>query len=116
MRKLNFAAVAVCVAVTGCASTHVSALRLERSQAAIRLAEQQGALEVPAARTHLQRARDEQESARQLANLGDDRAETVLACADADARLAAALAEEAAMRSETERAEAELAQAKGGAR
>ena len=96
------------VVIAGCAA-HVPALRLERSQAAIRSADELGAGQLPAASVFLQRARDEQEAARRLSNAGDPRAPTVLACAEADADLALALTHEAAARRDEMRSAAAVA-------
>ena len=106
MKKLILAC-AVVVA-SGC-MPRVPALQLEKSTTTIRHAEQLGAHETPLARVHLQRAREEQEAARRLANLGDPRAESVLACSEADAELAVALSHEAAARRQAVQAQNEVA-------
>src|SRR4051794_17752000 len=103
MKKLLLAV----LLVTGCAG-YLPAVKLERSQTSIRSAEELGAARVPNAAVFLQRAKDEQETARHLANLGDPRAETVLACSEADAELAVALAREAAARREHARVAVEV--------
>jgi hypothetical protein len=86
-------AVAV-IALGGCAAVRLPEDRLERNQASIRGAEEVGAESVPAARLHLQMARDETVAAKRMAEKGDKHAELVLACAQADAELALALARE----------------------
>lgn len=107
MKKLKLAAAVV--AVSGCITARAPVLRLDRSEWSIRYAEQLGAADVPLARAHLQRAREEQAAARGLANRRDPRAETVLACAEVDAELALALAREAVAHRAVVKAEEEVA-------
>jgi hypothetical protein len=107
MKTLKLAAAVV--AVSGCMTAHAPALRLEKSMWTMRYAAELGAADVPLARAHLQRAREEQEAARRLANAGDPRAETVLMCAEADAELALALSREALAHRAAVKAETELA-------
>lgn len=92
MKKL-LTAVAV-LALTGCAAIQIPPERLERSQASIRGAEELGASGVPAAKLHLQLAKDQTESAKRLADEGDERAVLLMARAEADAELALVLARE----------------------
>jgi hypothetical protein len=80
--------------LAGCASVPIPPYQLERSEASIRGAEEVGALGVPAARLHLQLAKDETETAKKMATKGDDRAVLVMARAESDAELALGLARE----------------------
>ncbi len=95
-------------AITGCASVQIPAERLERSEASIRGAEELGANAVPAARLHLQMAKDQTEVAKRMAANGDERAVLVLARAESDAELALGMARETSTHTEAERASAEL--------
>jgi hypothetical protein len=85
------------VGLASCATVPLPAFQLERSEASIRGAEEVGALNVPAARLHLQLAKDETETAKKMAGRGDDRAVLVMARAESDAELALGLAREAAV-------------------
>jgi hypothetical protein len=98
----------VVLAMTGCASIQIPPDRLERSQASVRGAEEVGALGVPAARLHLQLAKDQTETAKRMADDGDERALLVLARAEADAELAIGLAREAAVHADATKAADEL--------
>jgi hypothetical protein len=69
----------VALALTGCATVQLAPERLQSNQASIRGAQEVGAESVPAARLHLQLAKDQTASATQLAADGDDRAEMLLA-------------------------------------
>lgn len=104
MKRLFLAALAA--AAVGCASIPIPPERLEQSHSTIRAAEELGAAQVPAAKLYLQFAKDEERSARQLAEKGDERAHTMLACAQADAELALALAREAQVQRQTQQAAA----------
>jgi len=86
------------LAVSGCAAIKIPPASLERNEATIRGAEEVGALGVPAARLHLQMAKDQTATAKQLAAEGDERALLVLARAESDAELALGMAREAAVR------------------
>lgn len=109
MKKLMLAA--ALAVVSGCMA-RAPVLRLEKSTMTIRHAEEAGAFNVPLAKAHLLRAREEQEVARRLANARDPRAETLMACSEADAELALALAREAQLRHEAVKAQNELAELK----
>jgi hypothetical protein len=85
------------VGLFGCAGVQIPPERLEKSEGAIRAAEEVGASGVPAAQLHLQLAKDEAAMARTMAKNGNDMAELELARADADAELAVGLAREASM-------------------
>jgi hypothetical protein len=98
----------VVAAVGGCAAFQIPSDRLERSQASIRGAEEVGALGVPAARLHLQMAKDETVRAKRLAAAGDDRAVLVLARAEADAELAIAMAREVSVHGDALKAAEDL--------
>lgn len=90
----------------GCAAIRLPADRVERSEAGIRLAEEAGALEVPAARLQVQLAKEQLAKARRLAAAGDGRAALVLERAAVDSELAVELAREAAVHAEALRATA----------
>ncbi|MBK7857177.1 MAG: hypothetical protein IPJ65_00880 [Archangiaceae bacterium] len=111
MKRLFIAAVVVSAAA--CAP-RVPAVRLERSQSSIRQADALGAGQLPNASVFLARAKEEQEVARKLSNAHDPRAETVMACAEADADLALALTREAAARGDQKRATEQVAALRGG--
>lgn len=96
------------VAITGCASVQIPPDRLERSEASIRGAEELGAKNVPAAKLHLQMAKDQTEAAKKMAANGDERAILVLARAEADAELALNMARETSTHTEAERAAEDL--------
>ena len=98
----------VVIGLSGCATVQIPAERLEGSEASIRGAEELGATNVPAARLHLQLARDQTAQAKQLAADGDDRATLVLARAEADAELALGLAREVAVHADALRAAEDL--------
>ena len=78
-----------------CATMQLPAGRLESLEASIRSAEEVGALGVPAAKLHLQLAKDQSDTAKKMAVSGDQRSLLVLARAESDAELALALAREA---------------------
>ncbi len=91
-------AAAACIVLAGCATVPLPAEELEQTQATIRSAEVLGAESVPTAKLHLQYAKDEQATAKNLAARGDERALTLLSCAQADADLALVLARESQVR------------------
>ena len=82
------------LAASGCAAFQISADRLEHNEASMRGAEEVGAQNVPAARLHLQMAKDQTEKAKQMAAAGDARSELMLARAESDAELALGMARE----------------------
>lgn len=94
--------------LVGCAAVRIPADRLERTEASIRGAEEVGALGVPAAKLHLQLARDQTETAKKMAASGDSRAVLVLARAESDSELALALAREVAVHGEAQEASEDL--------
>ena len=94
--------------MTSCATVQIPPDRLESSEASIRGAEELGASGVPAARLHVQLAKDQTAQAKQMAADGDDRAGLVLARAEADAELALGLAREVAVHGEATRAAEDL--------
>ena len=96
IKKTGFVSLAV-VVFTGCAGIVIPPDRLAANEASVRGAEELGALGVPAARMHLELAKDETATAKRLASNGDSRALTVLACAQSDAELALGLAREASV-------------------
>ena len=102
------ATILAAVVLGGCASFQIPPAQLERNQASIRGAEEVGAEDVPAARLHLQIARDETAAAKRMAADGDERAVLVLARAEADAELALVLAREASTQAHAATAAADL--------
>ncbi len=104
----KFLKAGVLFALAGCASVQLPADRLQRNQASIRGAEEMGASGVPAARLHLQIAKDETETAKHLAADGNDHAELVLWQAESDAELALGLAREASVHADAIRAADDL--------
>jgi len=89
-------ALAVFSALARCASAPVNTERLSSTEAPMRAAEELGASRVPEAALELRLAHDEMEQAKQLLKNGDrERADMMLARAQADAELAVALAKEA---------------------
>lgn len=93
MMKRLMTALAV-LGLMACASVQIPPDRLEHSEASIRGAEEVGALGVPAAKLHLQLAKDQTVTAKKMAANGDERAVLVLARAESDAELALGLARE----------------------
>ncbi len=87
-------------ALSGCASIQIPAERIERTEASTRAAEELGASTVPAAKLHLQLAKDQTETAKRMAADGDERAILVIARAESDAELALVLAREVAVHRE----------------
>ena len=104
MKSLMIAA----LTLAGCAAMPLPVDRLERSEASIRGAEEVGALGVPAAKLHLQLAKDQTETAKKMAADGDERALLVLARAEADAELSLGLAREVAVHTEAVQATEDL--------
>jgi hypothetical protein len=96
------------LALTGCATVQIPAEGFQRSEASIRGAEEVGALDVPAAKLHLQLAREQTETAKKMADEGDARAALVLARAESDAELALGLAREASVHNDALMATEEL--------
>ena len=96
------------VVAGGCAAVQIPPDRLARNEASVRGAEELGAANVPAAKLHLQLAKDETEEAKKLAEAGDDRAPLVLARAESDAELALGLAREASVHADAVRAAEDL--------
>jgi hypothetical protein len=94
--------------LAGCASAPMPAAELQRSEASIRGAEEVGAMGVPAARLHLQLAKDETDTAKKMAAKGDERAVLVMARAESDAELALGLAREATVHNDALRAADDL--------
>jgi hypothetical protein len=83
--------------LAGCASAPMPSGGLQRSEASIRGAEELGALGVPAARLHLEMAKDQDAKGKKMAADGDARAVLVLARAESDAELAMGIAREVAV-------------------
>ena len=89
-------ALAIFTALARCASAPVNTEKLSSTEAPIRAAEELGAGKVPEAALELRLAQDQMEQAKQLLKNGDrERADMMLARAQADAELAVALAKEA---------------------
>ena len=94
-------ALAPLVALTCCAGTPMPAERLASAESAARGATEVGAEGTPQAALHLKMARDQIAQARGMIKQGDnDRADMVLARAEADAELSLALAKETTARAE----------------
>jgi hypothetical protein len=91
-----------------CTAVQIPPDRLEKSQASIRGAEELGASGVPAAKLHLQLAKDQTETAKKMAADGDSRALLVLARAESDSELAIGLAREVAVHADATRAAEDL--------
>jgi len=83
--------------LAGCASAPMPAAGLQRSEASIRGAQELGALGIPAARLHLEMAKDQDAKGKKMAADGDARAVLMLARAESDAELAMGIAREAAV-------------------
>jgi hypothetical protein len=96
------------LALAGCATVQLPPDRLQSAEASIRSAQELGAENVPAARLHVQFAKDQTEAAKKLAADGDDRAVLVLARAEADAELALGLARQQGVHNEALRAAEDL--------
>lgn len=94
--------------IGGCATTQIPTDKIEHSEASIRGAEEVGASGVPAAKLHLQLAKDQTEIAKKMAADGDDRAVLVLARAESDAELALGLAREVSVHADALRATEDL--------
>lgn len=93
---------------TSCATVQIPPDQLQATEASIRGAEELGAVNVPAARLHLELAKDQTAAAKKLADEGDERAVLVLARATADAELALGLAREVAVHTDAVRAGEDL--------
>ncbi|MBL8954627.1 MAG: hypothetical protein JNK82_27870 [Myxococcaceae bacterium] len=104
MRRAAIGAAALGMVLAGCATIKLPADQLEKSQATIKSAEVLGADKTPSAKLHLQFAKDEQQNARDMADRGDERAFSMLACSQADADLAVVLAQEAQVRGQAAKA------------
>ena len=83
--------------LASCASAPMPATGIQRTEASIRGAEEMGALGIPAARLHLEMAKDQDAKGKKMAADGDARAVLVLARAESDAELAMGIAREAAV-------------------
>jgi len=94
--------------LAGCTTVQMPADKLEHSEASIRGAEEVGASGVPAARLHLQLAKDQTETAKKMAANGEQRAVLVLARAESDAELALGLAREVSVHVDAVRATDDL--------
>jgi len=94
--------------LAACTAVQIPADRLEKSQASIRGAEELGASGVPAAKLHLQLAKDQTDTAKKMAANGDNRALLVLARAESDSELAIGLAREVAIHADATRAAEDL--------
>jgi hypothetical protein len=96
------------VGFAGCSAVQIPPDRLQRSEASIRGAEEVGASAVPAAKLHMQLAKDQTNTAKKMAEAGDERALLVLARAESDAELAIGLAREVSVHAEAVRATEDL--------
>ncbi|HEY1099619.1 MAG TPA: DUF4398 domain-containing protein [Myxococcota bacterium] len=97
MKQIVLSALALSAAlVGGCATAQLSTDRVASSEAAIRSADELGAAQVPQAALHLKLAQEQLVQAKKLNDDGEhERADLVLARANADAELAVALVKEA---------------------
>lgn len=97
----------------GCAGTTASTARMGATQAAIRSAGEVGAERDPTAALHLQYAREQFAQAEQLSRGGEgERAERVLARAEADAELALALSRRSASMAAARQAASQVQEAR----
>lgn len=108
MTKALMMSVAALGLLGACASTQLPAEKLQQSEASIRAAEEVGANDVPAAKLHLQLAKDQTLTAKKMAANGEARAELVLARAKSDAELAIELAREVTVRNDALKAAEDL--------
>jgi hypothetical protein len=102
MKKLMFSLAVIGLA--GCTAVQIPPDRLQQSEASIRGAEEVGASGVPAAKLHLQLAKDQTDTAKKMAANGETRALLVLARAESDAELAIGLAREVSVHEDAVRA------------
>jgi Na+-translocating ferredoxin:NAD+ oxidoreductase RnfG subunit len=104
--RIGITLLAVAVVATGLVAGCADApLRTETSTSNIRAAEEAGAAKVPQASLHLQLAKEELESARNLSAKGDkDAAKSMLTRAEADAELAITLSHKDAEKAEAREA------------
>ena len=87
--------VALATLTTGCAASSTPVVELNRTDAALRAAQEVGAHRVPRAALHIKMAQDQREVARRfIANGEEDEASAALDRAVLDAELAVALAKE----------------------
>ena len=105
-RKLSMSLVVLGVA--GCTAVQIPADRLQQSEASIRGAEEVGASGVPAAKLHLQLAKEQTDTAKKMAAQGEKRALLVLARAESDAELAIGLAREVSIHADAQKASEDL--------
>ena len=92
----------------GCASAPMPAAGMQHAEASIRGAEELGAMGIPAARLHLEMAKDQDAKGKKMAASGDARAGLVLARAESDAELAMGLAREASVHASALKASEDL--------
>jgi len=112
MRSTRFCVLlgAACVALA-CGGAVVPQERLTSAEAALRGAEAGGAPNVPMAMLHLKQARDQVAEAKALiADDENERADSVLQRAEADADLALALAREEAAKKQAQQAQEQVAE------
>ena len=107
--KTPLLAAVAALALAGCAAVVIPPAQLASTEASIRGAQEMGAEGLPAAKLHLQLARDQTESAKKMASGGDRRAGLVLARAESDAELALGLARENSVHVEQMKASQDLA-------
>jgi len=108
LKKPLLAAVAA-LTIAGCAAVVIPPAQLASTEASIRGAQEMGAEGLPAAKLHLQLARDQTDAAKKMASSGDRRAVLVLARAESDAELALGLARENSVHVEATKASQDLA-------
>ncbi len=94
--------------LASCASAPMPSAGIQHSEASIRGAEELGAMGIPAARVHLEMAKDQNAKGKKMAADGDARAVLVLARAESDAELAMGIAREASVHASALKATEEL--------
>jgi hypothetical protein len=104
---------AIGLVALACASAPAPTERLASAQAAVRAAKEVGAKDVPQAKLHAQLAQEQVDHATKLIEEGEnERADSILRRAQADAELAVAMAREASSQEQAETAEAALSPTK----
>jgi len=94
--------------LAGCTAVQIPSDRLEHSQASIRGAEEVGANGVPAARLHLQLAKDQTDTAKRWQRVARSGRCWFLARAESDAELALGLAREVSVHQDALKAAEDL--------
>jgi hypothetical protein len=104
---------AIGLVALACAGAPAPTERLASAQAAVRAAKEVGAKDVPQAKLHAQLAQEQVDQATKLIEDGEnERADSLLRRAQADAELAVAMARESTSQEQTEALEATLSPTK----